>query len=496
MGALSAKKNPQAIIIALLFSFLFAYPTSATSTESNLQENDHSAGILPSSAKTCITSECHQNVIKEKYVHPTSKEGKCLTCHEPPKKGTPYESGKKHTFALKGKDAELCLPCHPIGEKEYVHETIKKGICLECHNPHQSQYANLLKSNPVSTLCLKCHLQGIFKGKTIHGPVALGHCNICHEPHESYYESLTRGDPTEECYKCHEQEKLSFNQEFVHKPVREDCNDCHDPHASADSDRLLLATPAVCYDCHKKQEKHIEGSQIKHDALTEGELCFNCHTSHASQIPKLLKNAPIELCIVCHNEKMETPYGNITNMAAYLDDNSYVHGPIRQGDCSACHNPHGSDYWRIVKQYFPQEFYAPFSLGMYELCFGCHEKTVILTEQTTTLTGFRNGPKNLHFLHVNKEVKGRTCKACHDIHASNNPMHVAYDFPFGQWSLPINYTALEKGGRCTPGCHETKEFNRVDPVDNTSQLLEKYGGEEESDEKKGSEKKKGRRRRR
>jgi predicted CXXCH cytochrome family protein len=166
-------------------------------------------------------------------------------------------------------------------------------------------------------------------------------------------------------------------------------------------------------------------------------------------------------------------------MSAFLDDNSYVHGPIRKGDCSACHNPHGSDYWRIIKEYFPQEFYAPFSLGMYELCFGCHEKTTALTEETSTLTGFRNGEVNLHFKHVNKDYKGRTCKACHNIHASNNPLHIDYDFPFGLMFLPINYEPLENGGRCTPGCHETKEFNRINAVDNKSTLLEKYGGKEE-----------------
>ncbi len=137
--------------------------------------------------------------------------------------------------------------------------------------------------------------------------------------------------------------------------------------------------------------------------------------------PKQLKNAPVDLCLVCHNEEMETPFGNIINMAKFLDDNSYIHGPIMKGDCSACHNPHGSDYWRIVKKFFPQEFYAPFSLGMYELCFSCHDKTKALTEKTSTVTGFRNGQTNLHFMHVNKDYKGRTCKACHDIHGSNNP---------------------------------------------------------------------------
>jgi predicted CXXCH cytochrome family protein len=240
---------------------------------------------------------------------------------------------------------------------------------------------------------------------------------------------------------------------------------------------LKLPPPDCCYDCHKKQQKFIESVSVKHGAVTEDQLCLNCHTHHASNLPKQLKDAPLELCLVCHNKEMETPYGSILNMARFLDNNSYVHGPIMRGDCSACHNPHGSDYWRIVKKYFPQEFYAPFSLGMYELCFSCHEKTAALTEETTVATGFRNGEQNLHFMHVNKDYKGRTCKACHDIHGSNNPLHIAYDFPYGLMLLPINYEPIENGGRCSPGCHETKEFNRINPVDNKSKLLEKYGGQ-------------------
>lgn len=462
-------------IFTLMVSLSFAYHSVLALTESNLAEQQPEKEMPAPVVKTCITSECHQELMKEKYVHPNIKEKKCLICHDPTKGCTEYQSGKKHTFTLKGNDAELCFPCHKIGEKEYVHETIKKGICLVCHNAHQSQYSKLLKSSPIASICLKCHVKGIFKGKTIHGPVAMGHCNICHEPHESYYEALTRGKATEECFKCHVKEKKEFNKEYVHKPVREDCNDCHDPHASPEPNRLILPLPEGCYDCHKEQKKYIESVSVVHGAITEDKSCLNCHTPHASNLPKQLKDVPMELCLTCHNQERETPYGTIRNMVGFLDDNSYVHGPIRKGDCSACHNPHGSDYWRIVKQYFPQDFYAPFSLGMYELCFSCHEKTTALTEETTTITGFRNGETNLHFMHVNKKDKGRTCKACHDIHASNNLVHISYDFPYGQWLLPINYEPLENGGRCTPGCHETKEFNRINPVDNKSALLEKYG---------------------
>ncbi len=70
---------------------------------------------------------------------------------------------------------------------------------------------------------------------------------------------------------------------------------------------------------------------------------------------------------------------------------------------------------------YPPIFYAPFSEENYDLGFGRHEKTLVLTSKTEDLTDFRNGDLNLHFLHVNKERRGRTCRACHQTHASNLP---------------------------------------------------------------------------
>jgi len=43
-----------------------------------------------------------------------------------------------------------------------------------------------------------------------------------------------------------------------------------------------------------------------------------------------------------------------------------------------------------------------------------------LARSTLTATGFRDGDVNLHYVHVNREKKGRSCRACHDIHAGND----------------------------------------------------------------------------
>ena len=89
-----------------------------------------------------------------------------------------------------------------------------------------------------------------------------------------------------------------------------------------------------------------------------------------------------------------------------------------------------------------------------------------MEEFTTTLTGFRNGDKNLHYVHVNKNPKGRTSRACHEVHAGKQANHIRERVPFGKLSYPIRYTKTPNGGSCIVGCHVKRGYDRVNPVKN------------------------------
>ena len=151
-------------------------------------------------------------------------------------------------------------------------------------------------------------------------------------------------------------------------------------------------------------------------------------------------------------------------MAAYIANNGNRHGAVKEGDCIACHDGHGSDQPRILKQYFPKEFYNAYSTTRYALCFNCHNKEIALDSITTTLTYFRDGNINLHYKHVNKATKGRSCKACHEAHASNQEKHIRKSVPFGggSFSYPIIYTREKEGGTCIVGCHKPQTYRRVE----------------------------------
>jgi predicted CXXCH cytochrome family protein len=154
----------------------------------------------------------------------------------------------------------------------------------------------------------------------------------------------------------------------------------------------------------------------------------------------------------------------VPNIEAQLANAKFLHGPLREKNCIACHQAHGSNNPKILDKAFPATFYEPYKAEAYDLCFACHDKKIVLNEKSTD-TGFRNGDINLHFLHVNRE-KGRTCRACHDEHASNQPKHIREEVPFGRWTMKVQYNETPTGGGCTTGCHVPYKYDRMNPVTN------------------------------
>ena len=179
-------------------------------------------------------------------------------------------------------------------------------------------------------------------------------------------------------------------------------------------------------------------------------------------LPKLLKKSPLDTCLSCHDREIMLENGRkIDNIADLLKKNPNYHGPIRQADCSACHNPHASANFNLLQEPYPELFYAPFDPNNYKLCFNCHRSELVSSENGIGLTLFRNGSRNLHFVHVNKKDRGRTCRACHAVHASREYAHIADSVPYGQWQFKINFTLKPNGGSCEQGCHEIREYDRT-----------------------------------
>lgn len=413
-----------------------------------------SACCAAEAAKTADCLSCHKALGAQKFTHGPVGAGACTVCHVNEKPAA--AQGKGHTFDLIKTGPEMCFSCHDAMREKFSsvkvkHGAIEGGGCVSCHDPHGSGQKFMLKGKTMSETCSACH-ENVAGGAVAHKP-AKESCALCHEPHGGANAKLLTQAQPKLCLDCHQEMRTALNKKHLHKPVEAGCVGCHSPHSSAKAS-LLKADPKkeLCLGCHDSIAKHLKNVKRPHAALETGG-CSACHTPHASDQNSLLKKPMKELCSSCHKE-----------MKAELQS-QFPHGPVKLSQCQGCHDPHGATNPNILKTFFPPGFYNPYKDGLYALCFNCHKKDIALEAKTATLTDFRNGKENLHYTHVHSE-KGRSCKACHQVHSSAQEKHVRAGVPFGSWMLPITFKKTANGGSCNVGCHNPKAYDRLVPVKN------------------------------
>jgi predicted CXXCH cytochrome family protein len=412
-----------------------------------------------SESTTCTSADCHAAVLKHKVMHGPAAQERCLDCHT-------YADASKHQFKRFAAPDEGCPRCHVMAKAAVMHAPVTEGKCTACHDPHGSEHAKLLIAEPGKGLCAGCHKDAAFSQKKfVHKPAAQGDCGTCHEAHGSAQGNLLKKPAFELCTGCHPTAVPKLGEAMsTHAPARENCMGCHDPHASNVDHQLKQSPPDLCLSCHKSFAEKLAASTVTHGAMTQGGSCANCHAPHFSKLAKLEKMPQPQQCLEgCHDRAVKTGKGEtLANMAALLKDNPQQHGPIRLGACTACHEPHAGKEARLLSAAYPPEFYAPFEADRYKLCFTCHSKDLVLQPENAP-TGFADGKKNLHWVHVNQE-KGRTCRACHEVHASKHPFQIRDSVPFGPsgWTLAIKFQPAAKGGSCSPGCHVPRSYDHGD----------------------------------
>ncbi len=425
-------------------------------------QGDASRAIEPRFAG-CMATDCHPGKKAYPFLHGPMFVDACDTCHV-------LSEPKTHLYELARTPEKLCVFCHEfdIDHDAMIHQPFEQGICLPCHNPHGGDTPSLLKSDHYSDLCLSCHDDLLGTRNLIHGPASAGACGACHEPHASKERMLLDLDGRAMCLRCHVSLDIEIETaRVVHEPVLNDCQLCHNPHAT-DNPSLLLDEPAaLCMKCHEDIHQTVEHAKTSHGALLTERSCLNCHSPHASDHPRLLSNDIESLCFECHNKEIVLDDGRrIANIEAIIETGTSLHGPVASGNCVACHEIHGGDNSRLLVRAYSGKLYAPFSKGQYALCFGCHDQALATQAQTTTATRFRNGQTNLHFVHVNRDHKGRTCSVCHDAHAAKRDEHIHEAVPFGPggWKLPIQFQRIGDGGSCASGCHKSLQYSRSNPL--------------------------------
>lgn len=404
----------------------------------------------------CTASGCHVSQTKFGIVHSPVNDD-CTICHQTDAKNHPEEN--EIEFTLTDDIPELCYQCHDAqNQKVHVHTPIKDGKCLTCHNPHSTDNESLLKEEG-GGVCLNCHKDLIPTENMIHGPVAANMCNACHNPHQSDLNKLLLRDGMELCLFCHTNKKDVQLKPSVHSPFLETCLQCHQPHSSPFKFMVNVDVPGLCFDCHAAVEVEANRKSEVHGPFQEGGKCYLCHNAHVSDYSNLLQDKEENLCFTCHNQELKKGNKNIKNIKKRVVGSKYVHGPIEDDGCSACHAAHTPDNFFLLSAAFPQGSYGEGKAESFAHCFDCHDSALMEEAETLSDTEFRHGKQNLHYLHVNRE-KARNCTTCHDIHGSKYPYLIADKVPFGKWSMPMKYKVTPEGGSCLTGCHKELGYSR------------------------------------
>ncbi len=183
------------------------------------------------------------------------------------------------------------------------------------------------------------------------------------------------------CIICHEQ--LTKGQS-VHAAVQMGCPTCHTavdastvPHKlqGKTAKGLSADVPDLCFGCHNKAEF----SKANVHMPVAGGMCLSCHKPHASDNPFLLVKGIYVVCLDCHADVQKRPHvlavspgkghpvgrsfqdGKTGKEKTVMDLNR----PDRPFYCASCHQPHGSDYRKLLR--FE-------STTAFDICTHCHTK--------------------------------------------------------------------------------------------------------------------------
>lgn len=202
-----------------------------------------------------------------------------------------------------------------------------------------------------------------------------------------------------------EDDAQDYELRYYHKDENEaKCKSCHNMTSNipTNGEAFEDVTKTTCYECHNS----MINTKNTH-APTANWLCLDCHNGKVGEYnmkddgkSKYLAPDPIsKTCGKCHDSVKE------------WQATKYGHGPVNDGRCERCHNPHGSD----------NDFFLRKSI--WNLCTTCHAEKAN-GQHVIPAIGFGRVTKSGG--HPTKDRKdparpGRdlVCSSCHNPHGSS-----------------------------------------------------------------------------
>jgi len=264
----------------------------------------------------------------------------CSDCHEEAKTFALNPHAHVTGTVTKGQVTnDSCVPCHGDGTEHALSGGDKTKI---------SKPAGVKGANEVCLLCHETTTNRITRHAGMHSNSAAVNCLTCHSMHHSNPTSphLVAKPQLQLCGTCHTQAASFRNRPYAHRLDRGgmECTSCHEPHGrtSATARALALNTTlrttaageAPCLNCHADKR----GPYVFPHGGREVGDCTACHEPHGSVNPHQLKRAEVwQLCIECHS-----PIGNET--LGSQPPSFHTLSDLRYRNCTTCHVAiHGSN---------------------------------------------------------------------------------------------------------------------------------------------------------
>lgn len=394
-----------------------------------------------------------------------SRSALCLACHTPKYWATPPAA---HQSSL--------APFRPEDGNHTKYPTVAETGCESCHKPHTALTPERNLKGIEEGTCLVCHAGRVSQQ------------NVMLDFRKTYaHPTLTQTPSVHDAAEGPDSPHAQLPERSPAAPRHAECPDCHDAHAAThrevDAPFASGALAAVW---------GIDRNGTRVDEVRyEYEVCFKCHADSVNEPARFGRTSRpfVRRQIAEANLRVAfDPQGPSSHPVVGMGKNPSVPGlkngltPASQIRCTDCHasddgkrSPHGSIYASILSRNYVTDDLTPESPQAYALCYGCHDRQVLLSAQS----GFA------HERHVARDQA--PCSACHDPHgvsqqkgadAVGNAHLVNFDLGIvaaGSRKM-VRYQSGGPGrGSCTLQCHGHDHVDSAYGPAATSAALRRWG---------------------
>ena len=204
--------------------------------------------------KDADCASCHEDKTKGRAVHTAIAMG-CTTCHDV------KTQGETTTVEFTTPKDQLCFTCHEKAKEESLHGPYEKGQCVDCHDPHTSDFAKQLRAEG-NALCLECHANRAKLEDTVSlfgGKQTVPKSEFEEIPKVVPNSAVKIGHPFARHPLSDVPDPLRGNQKMT-------CQSCHEPHYSK-ADKLITVAKTnngdICEACHQANEMRLKQENLK-----------------------------------------------------------------------------------------------------------------------------------------------------------------------------------------------------------------------------------------